>query len=302
MDEKLRNTAGEKTPAEDVARIKGLGFLIDKRTGNTFNARVLTGNGKITSETACVLAEAAKRFGSGEMALTTRQTVEIQGIPFANVEPLREFLAQHGMETGGTGPKVRPVVSCKGTTCQYGLIDSYGLSAKIHERFYKGYHDVKLPHKFKIAVGGCPNNCVKPELNDLGIIGQREPRADAEKCRGCGNCVIEKGCPIKAAKVVDGKISVDPDECNHCGRCTGKCPFGVFDGSETGYRVYIGGRWGKKTAQGRPLSRLFRDEAELLDMVERIILFYRDNGEPGERFADTISRIGFANVEAALLS
>jgi len=36
MDEKLRNTAGEKTPAEDVARIKGLGFLIDKRTGNTF--------------------------------------------------------------------------------------------------------------------------------------------------------------------------------------------------------------------------------------------------------------------------
>ena len=34
---------------------------------------------------------------------------------------------------------------------------------------------VKLPHKFKIAVGGCPNNCVKPNLNDLGIIGQRVP-------------------------------------------------------------------------------------------------------------------------------
>ena len=33
----------------------------------------------------------------------------------------------------------------------------------------------RLPHKFKIAVGGCPNNCVKPDLNDLGIIGQRVP-------------------------------------------------------------------------------------------------------------------------------
>ena len=32
-----------------------------------------------------------------------------------------------------------------------------------------------LPHKFKIAVGGCPNNCVKPDLNDLGIVGQRVP-------------------------------------------------------------------------------------------------------------------------------
>lgn len=301
-EEKRTAASAEKTPAEDVARIKGLGFLVDKRTGNTFNARVLTGNGKISSEKAHVLAEAARLFGSGEMAMTTRQTVEIQGIPFENVEPLRAYLAGYGMETGGTGPKVRPVVSCKGTTCQYGLIDSYGLSEKIHERFYKGYHDVKLPHKFKIAVGGCPNNCVKPELNDLGIVGQRVPGIDPEKCRGCKNCAIEKGCPIKVAKVVDGKISVNPEECNHCGRCTGKCPFGVFDESETGYRVYIGGRWGKKTAQGRPLSRLFRDEQELLDLVEKIILFYRDNGEPGERFADTITRLGFDKVEAALLN
>ena len=35
---------------------------------------------------------------------------------------------------------------------------------EIHERFYHGYREVKLPHKFKIAVGGCPNNCVKPDL------------------------------------------------------------------------------------------------------------------------------------------
>lgn len=94
--------------------------------------------------------------------------------------------------TGGTGAKVRPVVSCKGTTCQYGLIDTFALSKKIHERFYVGYHDVVLPHKFKIAVGGCPNNCVKPNLNDMGIIGQRIPKPDAEKCRGCKKCQIEK--------------------------------------------------------------------------------------------------------------
>lgn len=48
---------------------------------------------------------------------------------------------------------VRPVVSCKGTTCQYGLIDTFGLSEKLHDRFYEGYHTVTLPHKFKIAVG-----------------------------------------------------------------------------------------------------------------------------------------------------
>lgn len=32
------------------------------------------------------------------------------------------------MAIGGTGAKVRPVVSCKGTTCQYGLLDSFVIS------------------------------------------------------------------------------------------------------------------------------------------------------------------------------
>ena len=58
--------------------------------------------------------------------------------------------------------------------------------------FSMGYSDVKLPHKFKIAVGGCPNNCVKPDLNDLGIIGQKVPWVDLEKCRGCRICQVEK--------------------------------------------------------------------------------------------------------------
>ena len=144
--------------------------------------------------------------------------------------PLREFLAQAGLETGGTGSKVRPVVSCKGTTCQYGLIDTFALSEEIHERFYQGYRDVKLPHKFKIAVGGCPNNCVKPDLNDLGIIGQRVPQIDLDKCRGCKVCQVENACPINVAMWSrTARSAIDDDACNHCGRCVGKCPFGALE-------------------------------------------------------------------------
>jgi len=36
--------------------------------------------------------------------------------------------------------------------------------------------------------------------------------------------------------------------------------------------------------------------------VEKTILFFREKGLPGERFADTISRIGFAEVEKELLA
>ena len=142
--------------AEDAARVKGLGFLRDKNTPDCFNGRVITRNGKITADESIAIAEAARRFGSGEVAMTSRLTVEIQKVPFNNIAPLCEFLAAHGLETGGTGPKVRPIVSCKGTTCVFGLIDTFALSREIHERFYKGYHDVKLPHKFKIGLADVP--------------------------------------------------------------------------------------------------------------------------------------------------
>lgn len=293
---------GGKLSAEEIKRVKGLGCLQDKRFGDVFNVRIITRNGKITAEENKAITEAAELYGSGEVAMTTRLTIEIQGVRYENIDPLIAFLAGHGLETGGTGSKVRPVVSCKGTTCQYGLIDTFGLSEKIHERFYKGYHDVILPHKFKIAVGGCPNNCVKPDLNDLGIIGQRVPMFDFSKCRGCKKCQVETACPIKVATFENGMLKVDSDACNGCGRCKSKCPFGVTEEYTNGYRIYIGGRWGKKIANGKPLSKLFTSEAEVLDTVEKAILFFRDEGITGERFADTVNRLGFEYVEDKLLN
>lgn len=286
--------------ADEIKRVKGLGCLQDKRFPDVFNVRVITRNGKISVAEHRAIADAAERFGSGEVAMTARLTMEIQGVKYENIEPLMAFLAEHGLEAGGTGPLVRPVVSCKGTTCQYGLIDTFSLSEKIHERFYKGYRKVTLPHKFKIAVGGCPNNCVKPDLNDIGVIGQRAPSFELTSCRGCGKCQVEAACPIKAASVKDGVLSVD-DSCNSCGRCKKSCPFGVTECYISGYKLYIGGRWGKKIATGKPLSQLFLSEEEVLNVIERAILLFRDEGITGERFADTINRLGFEYVERKLL-
>ena len=288
-------------PQSEVTRVKGLGFLWDKRTPDHFNGRVITRNGKITAKECAVVAEAAQRFGSGEVAMTARLTMEIQGVPFENIEPLRQFLKEEaGLETGGTGNKVRPVTSCKGTTCQFGLIDTYALSEKIHQRFFVGYGQVKLPHKFKIAVGGCPNNCMKPELNDVGIVGQWVPQAREELCRGCDLC--GKECPIGAVKMAEGKAVIDAQDCNHCGRCIRKCPFQAIETQTAGYLVYLGGRWGKRTAVGRPLGVIVPSEEQVLDLVEKCILLFKAYGQPKERFADTVTRLGFEKVREMLLS
>ena len=285
----------------DEKRVKALGFLSNKDTDN-FSGRIITVNGKITAAQQQCIAEAAEKFGNGNITFTTRLTIEVQGIPYDKIEDFRAYIAREGLVTGGTGSLVRPVVACKGTTCQYGLLDSFGLSEEIHHRFYEGYHTVKLPHKFKIAVGGCPNNCVKPDLNDLGIIGQRIPGLDQDECNGCKKCGVVQVCPMGAAKLEDGVLEIDRDICNNCGRCIGACHFDALDEGTYGYKIYIGGRWGKKVAQGQALSKVFTDKDEAMAVIEKAILLFREQGKTGERFAKTIERLGFENVEAQLLA
>ena len=89
---------------------------------------------------------------------------------------------------------------------------------------------------------------------------------------------------------------------NHCGRCVTKCPFHALAEGTYGYKIYIGGRWGKKVAEGKALSKIFTSEQEVIETVEKAILFFRDEGITGERFADTIARLGFDYVEDKLLN
>lgn len=286
---------------EDEKRVKGMGFLSNKGTDD-FSGRVITENGLITTEQAKRIIEAAEKYGNGYLALTSRLTIECQGIPFDQIDDFRNYLAEGGLETGGTGAKVRPVMSCKGTTCQYGLIDTFGLAKEIHDRFYTGMRNVSLPHKFKIAVGGCPNNCVKPDLNDVGIIGQLLPIVNQSECRNCKNCSVVKACAVGAAQLTDEKIGINTQDCLNCGMCIGKCPFVAVFGGNHGYKIVIGGRWGKQVSQGKALNRIFLNREELLNTVEKIIIFYLENGMPRERFAQTIDRIGFKEIEKVLLN
>ena len=132
-------------------------------------------------------------------------------------------------------------------------------------------------------------------------IGARVLAYDVDKCRGCKVCQLEKSCPIHAAKLIDGKLIIDPEMCNNCGRCVSKCPFHCNDEATYGWKIYVGGRWGKRVAHGKMLDKIFTDLQEVLDTVEKAILLFRSEGLPGERFADTINRIGFDRAQELLL-
>lgn len=224
--------------ADEIKAFKGKGWLLNKGT-DSFSARVVTVNGKVTAEQLKAVADAAREFGTGEVTFTSRQTMEVLGVPAEKTADFEAAVAAAGLLIGGTGPRVRPVTACKGTVCPRGLIDTFSLSEKIHNRFYVAWHEVKLPGKFKISVGGCPNNCVKPNLNDLGVTG----------------------VPLQN---------------------------GGF-----GFKVSLGGHWGRIGGAGTPVPTVFETEDDVLAFIERVLVFYRDKGESGERFYKTLERIGF---------
>ena len=73
----------------------------------------------------------------------------------------------------------------------------------------------------------------------------------------------------------DGVMQINKELCNNCGRCVGKCHFDCIEGGTVGYKIYLGGRWGKKVAQGRAMYKIFTSEEEVLDVIEKAILLFR---------------------------
>lgn len=276
---------------DEVASVKGQGFLRNRGTDN-FSGRVIPRGAVFNAEELEAVSLCAKQFGNGKIAFTTRLTAEIVGIPFAKIPEAQQFMADRNLSFGGTGAKLRPITACKGTTCIYGCIDTQALARELHDNYFVGWADVKLPHKFKIGIGGCPNSCMKPSLNDFGIEGRRPIAYKKDDCRGCKKCQVETGCPSKAAALTGGKMEITEEKCVSCGLCAEKCPFNAVTTAEAAYQIYVGGTWGRKCRVGTPLPRLV-SEGEIAPILEKTMLWYKENGMEKERLGMAIDRIGF---------
>lgn len=287
---------------EDVMKVKGRGFLRNRGTDN-FSGRVVSYAGLYSSEDLLAISECASRYGCGKVSFTSRLSAEIIGIPYEKIEEAEAFLAERNLYFGGTGAKVRPIAACKGTTCVFGNIDTQAIAKTLHERFYIEMGTVKLPHKFKIGVGGCPNSCMKPSLNDVGIEGKKIFEFQGDLCRSCKVCAVMEGCSMKAVRRdEDGKALIDAEKCINCGVCVGKCPFGaVPKEAESRVLIYAGGTWGKTQRMGTPLSRLVSID-EVPEIIEKILLWYKENGYAKERLGKAIDRVGAVVFEKQIFS
>jgi dissimilatory sulfite reductase (desulfoviridin) alpha/beta subunit len=284
---------------EEKTSLKGMGFIPQRQEGY-FACRIVTKDGTTNTNQTKKIAEIAEKYGRGYISYTTRLSIEIPWIEYENIENVIEELKEIGLFNGGTGAKIRPIVPCKGTVCKFGLSDTQELAREMHDKYYEGLRDVALPHKFKMGVGGCPNNCIKPALNDIGIMGQTKPLFDNDLCRGCKKCSVEMSCRVNAAKLENRVLEINSDKCINCGQCISYCNFNAIKPHEEGFKIFLGGKWGKSSKLGEPLEGIFSKD-DMMSIVEKCIFYYKENGNKKERFGDMIDRIGFEEVQKTLL-
>lgn len=245
--------------------------------------------GHITSEKLPALAKIAKKYGRGEFHLTTRQGLEISWISTGNIPAVKEEIAKLGFNLGASGPRVRVITACPGNlVCKHGIINAQQFGRDLDAKYF----GADTPHKFKIAVAGCPNSCTKPRENDVGFAGIAQPGFSLENCIGCKKCL--KTCKEGAITFPDDKISLDLRKCIGCGDCITGCPNQAMTLKRSGFTVYAGGKMGRHPVLGHKIAE-FIDEETALAILDRCLAFYRREGKPKERFGETIQRVGLKN-------
>jgi dissimilatory sulfite reductase (desulfoviridin) alpha/beta subunit len=183
---------------------------------------------------------------------------------------------------------VRTVTACQGAAvCPSALIETTDLAEDLSARYFGR----ELPHKFKIGITGCKNNCLKAEENDLGVKGGVLPSWEKSKCTYCGVC--EAVCAVKAIEVDKEKpdLTFKKEVCVYCGKCVKSCPSSAWEGVN-GYSLSFGGMFGNDIKTGLRLVPILFDKDKLLKVVDAAIKFFEANGKPGERFGRTIDRVG----------
>ena len=114
------------------------------------------------------IADVVDKFNAPMVKVTGGQRLDIFGIKKEDLPAVWADLNAAGMVSGHAyGKSLRTVKTCVGSDwCRFGTQDSTCLGVQIEQMTWGSW----MPHKFKIAVSGCPRNCAEATIKDFGVV------------------------------------------------------------------------------------------------------------------------------------
>jgi nitrite reductase (NADH) large subunit len=156
----------------DHAEDRSARFINDRVHANiqkdgTFSVVPRMRGGVTTPAELRKIADVAEKYNVPMVKVTGSQRIDLLGIQKSDLPKVWSDL---GMPSGQAYAKgVRMVKTCVGSQfCRFGTQDSIAAGIDLEKRLENLY----TPHKFKMAVVGCPRNCAEATVKDVGLVGQ----------------------------------------------------------------------------------------------------------------------------------
>lgn len=296
----------------NTKKLKKNAFRVTKHRGKTA-LRIRVPGGYLDAKYFDIIKEIAQKYGNGTVHITIRQGFEVPGIPMDKMEEVNRLIAPilrdlrdeigvriNDEEKGYPASGTRNVSACIGNNvCPFANYNTTDLARKIEKNIFPNDYHVK------IALTGCPNDCIKAHMQDFGIIGQVEPVYNQDRCIGCEACVKNCKARVTGALTFENfKVKRDSLRCIGCGECILKCPAAAWTRGKNYFRVVIMGRTGKKNPRLATSFLEWVDEDTVLKIINNTYDFidrHIDRSLPKEHVGYIVDRVGFNTFKKEVL-
>ena len=263
------------------------GGVITERDADFCTIRIRAPAGIFSVEQLRGIAKIAKKYGTGTVHCTTRQTLEIPHVKPVLLKKVEKALAKNETPVGSEKDEIVNIIACPGIErCKFANIDTISLAKKIDEKLF----GKEMPVKMRIAISGCPNACTSPMLNEIGVIGRVRPLRTPGLCTGCGSCV--QYCKEKAIKIRNGISELKEDSCVQCGVCIQSCHFDLLKAEHRHFLITVGGRRGRHPKIGRPLLTVETEE-QVIFAIQKIVDWVYRRAWSGRLLSEQLDELHF---------
>ncbi|PHZ85129.1 nitrite reductase large subunit NirB [Paremcibacter congregatus] len=114
------------------------------------------------------IADVTDKFNIPTVKVTGGQRIDLLGVKKEDLPGVWADLNAAGMVSGHAyGKSLRTVKTCVGQEwCRFGTQMSMGMGVDLERMAWGSW----TPHKFKMAVSGCPRNCAEATIKDFGVV------------------------------------------------------------------------------------------------------------------------------------
>jgi len=207
--ELLEEKLGREFPfkGEELVKTYGdrTGIIRQKGERELYSVALGIPSGKISVEDFEKVAELSKRYGSGDLSLSTYQNIYLVNIPAEKLKDLLFDADYEHLKSLNGSPWIVHTIACAGSdTCQFGVIenksDAHRVANYLKER-------IPIDTPIRIHWSACIKGCGQHGAADIGLVGTKIRLADGQKAVLGVEVFLGGNHAVKAKKV--GKVPLE---------------------------------------------------------------------------------------------